>query len=79
MLLGEKGRNFKELLDLLDLGERISDHLLAVDDMDLFSGEHLGQHLQLGRVVAKELDHAGDSIWEAISEEEFSASHDDVI
>ena len=39
MLLGEKGRNFEELLNLLDLGERVGDHLLAVDDVDLFPGD----------------------------------------
>ena len=48
MLFGEKGLYAKELLDLLDLREWVSDHLLAVDDVDLVPGEHLGTGIVMG-------------------------------
>ena len=79
MFFREKGLNLEELLDLLDLGERVGDHLLAVNDVDLVPGKHLGQHLQLGGVVAEELDHSGDAVSEAVGKEGLCALHDDVV
>ena len=79
MFFREKGLDVEELLDLLDLGERIGDHLLAVNDVDLVPGKHLGQHLKLGGVVTEELDHSWDAVSETVGKEGLRALHDDVV